>query len=102
MKEYVVITEKNMGNARTDDDLRLLDEEICRKLDVFGLSLASECMVHFFASKFYDERTDVMTLEEATGCLAMKAGANLVLFEGGNLGFVAYYNTHCNGFEIIG
>ena len=33
--------------------------------------------------------------------LAIKDGYDLVRFSNGNLGFVAYYNGHKNGFEII-
>ena len=33
--------------------------------------------------------------------LAVKDGVDLVRFENGNLGYVAYYNGHENAFEII-
>lgn len=57
--------------------------------------------IHFFDSAFFNESTEEMTINDAIECLAIKDGVDLVQFENGNKGFVAYYNTHENGFEII-
>ncbi len=40
-------------------------------------------------------------IDEYVQWLAIKDGFDLVRFSNGNLGFVAYYNGHKNGFEII-
>ncbi len=42
-----------------------------------------------------------MMLYDAVAALASKEGIDLVQFENGNYGFVAYYNENENGFEIL-
>lgn len=63
---------------------------------------STECyLLHMFDSVFFDECHLMLTLDEAINGLAIKEGTDLVQFENGTIGFVAYYNTRCNGFEII-
>lgn len=47
---------------------------------------------------FYDKKEEINRYLEY---LAIKDGADLVKFENGNLGYIAYYNLAKNGFEII-
>ena len=52
------------------------------------------CNEHFF----YSSKKDI---DDYLEYLAVKDGINLVKFKNGNLGYIAYYNCHENGFEII-
>lgn len=62
----------------------------------------TECyFIHFFDSVFFDESYTAMTIDDAIEYLAIKDGFDLVQYENGNIGFVAYYNGNNNGFEII-
>lgn len=47
---------------------------------------------------FYSSKKDINDYLEH---LAIKDGIDLVRFKNGNLGYIAYYNCHENGFEII-
>ena len=58
--------------------------------------------IHFFDSHFFNETTETMNIETAIECLAIKDGVDLVQYENGNYGYVAYYNGCENGFEILG
>ena len=62
-------------------------------------------ILHFLEDTAYlNESYEYVAKEDIEGeiqCLAIKDGVNLVRFSNGNLGFVAYYNGHENGFEII-
>ena len=58
-------------------------------------------LVHFFNSSFFDESVAFMDIADAIECLAIKEGADVVQFENGNIGFVAYYGNEVNGFEVI-
>ncbi len=57
---------------------------------------------HFIKdSHFMNDRVNyVYDLQQAIQCLAIKEGYDLVQFENGNLGYVAYYNGHENMFEF--
>jgi hypothetical protein len=54
---------------------------------------------HFCDDKYVYATTE--SIDEYTQYLAVKDGLDLVRFSNGNLGYVAYYNGHQNGFEII-
>ena len=62
-------------------------------------------ILHFIEdTAFLDEAYEYLSateIDEYIQYLAVKDGVNLVRFPNGNLGFVAYYNGHENGFEII-
>lgn len=47
---------------------------------------------------FYDKKEEICSYLEY---LAIKDGTDLVKFENGNLGYIAYYSLAKNGFEII-
>lgn len=62
-------------------------------------------IIHFiedshFCDDFY-RYAATTEIDEYIQYLAIKDGCDLVRFSNGNLGFVAYYNGHKNGFEII-
>lgn len=58
-------------------------------------------LVHFFHSPWCHSFVDNCTLFEAIEAMAIKDGVDLVKFENGNYGFVAYYNGFSDAFEII-
>ena len=62
-------------------------------------------IIHFIEdTHFCDEcyyYTAATEITDYIQYLAIKDGVNLVRFPNGNLGFVAYYSGHENGFEII-
>jgi hypothetical protein len=62
-------------------------------------------IIHFLEdTHFCDDKYEYVSkedIDEYIQYLAIKDGVNLVRFSNGNLGFVAYYNGHENGFEII-
>lgn len=63
---------------------------------------SSEDDFRYVMAEFFEERTEEMSVDVALECLAIKDGADLVQYENGNYGFVAFYNGRQNGFEIIG
>lgn len=106
LPRYKIITKLRVfdKNRNWDDDsyTEQLYEEHIEKLKVFGLEQYSNVLCHFFNSVFYDEETEEYTIDEAWQHLASKDGIDMVQYENGNYGFIAYYNGHINGFEIIG
>lgn len=58
--------------------------------------------IHFFNSCFRNEYIINTSIDDAVQMLAIKDGADLVRFDNGNIGFIAYYNRNEDGFEILG
>lgn len=105
--KYTILTKR-----RVYDSYYLLDEnwseklweeqeKKCEELGIDTSSLADEVKCHFFDSVFFDEHTGFYNVYDAIQCLAIKDGVNLVQYENGNYGFVAYYSGEENGFEIM-
>mgnify|MGYP004547911529 CR=1 FL=1 len=97
MQKYTVITRNRIGENSPEE----IFEEQMEKRTILGLN-GSSYLCHFFESEFFEERTEEMSVDVALECLAIKDGADLVQYENGNYGFVAFYNGRQNGFEIIG
>lgn len=99
MNNYTILTKGKVE----DDDHEALFEEQDALLTEMGFSLYSynTYPIHYFDSAFYDECTVEETLHDAIDGLAIKEGTDLVQFDNGNIGFVAYYGEHKNGFEIL-
>ena len=57
--------------------------------------------VHLFDSRYRNGTYICEEINEAIQYLSIKDGYDLVRFENGNIGFVAYYNGTENGFEIL-
>lgn len=74
-------------------------DEILKLNDIYW---ETNYKIHFFDSPYSDDDIDNMSYDEAIQCLAIKDGYDLVQFENGNYGYVAYYNGVENGFEILG
>lgn len=58
-------------------------------------------LLHFFDSAFFDDHYAGFTIDEGIEALAIKDGYDIVEYENRNIGFVAYYNSYYNGFEVI-
>lgn len=106
MRDYKVITKKSVLDIQ--NEISELNSDLQEKaLDELwneqtNLIKGEYFAVHFIEDKYYqDERyiisTDILTTVE---CLAIKDGIDLVQFDNGNMGFVAYYNGHKNAFEF--
>lgn len=66
-----------------------------------GFDLDKTYSIHFFDSHYTDNHVIETDILEAIEYLAIKDGVDVVKYENGNYGFVAYYNGHENGFEIL-
>ena len=96
--KYAIITKNKVYESEPEE----IYKEQYEKKKIFGLSDEKEYVCHFFDSAFFDESTEAMYLEDAIERLAIKDGVDMVQFDNGNLGFIAYYSGEENGFEIIG
>lgn len=109
MNAYKILTDRGLY----DLDFENGDEEAVRlaffeeqietlKKHGYEFNRSNDYYVHLFESDFHYERKWNMTLYDALDILAVKDGIDLVQFDNGNVGFVAYYNGRENGFEILG
>ena len=105
MENYKVMTMHSVLDMCMDtDEMRMaLIEDQNNRLSEAGFDdTTRQCyIVRFFESAFRNERTDSLTIEDAIQYLAIKEGYDLVMFEDGHIGFVAYYGNEKDGFEII-
>ncbi|MBO7677442.1 MAG: hypothetical protein J6S49_08010 [Erysipelotrichaceae bacterium] len=101
--KFEILTVRTVYSIGDTDEERLaLIEEQNSKLKSLGYDLNDVYVAHFFNSVFFNEQTESDTIDELLQRLATKDGIDLVRFENGKIGFVAYYNGETNGFEIIG
>ena len=109
---YKVLTKRNVevamaiGAYNDMQEQRYLEdliEEQNEKLKEYGYvnDYSTGYVCHFFNSAFGNECTTIDTLDDAIQCLAIKEGVDLVKFTNGKIGYVAYYGTEENGFEIL-
>lgn len=102
--KFTIITKKGVYDYNAEFDENWSEDLLClqdEKLAELGISLFTTKTIHFFDSPFCDEETMEIDPYSAIDFLAIKDGADLVRYENGNVGFVAYYNGNVNGFEII-
>ena len=99
MLDFTVITKHQVSNCCDNPEKIIAEQEEKRK--VFGLVDDEQYLCHFFESKFSNGRTAYYTIDDAIQCLAIKEGYDMVQFSNGNFGFVAYYGSEVNGFEIL-
>ena len=101
VRNYKIITANNVYTV--DDSLKLWEEQEakCKELGIDTDTMAREVVCHFFDSPFFDEDIGFWTVYDAIQCLAIKDGVDLVQYDNGRYGFVAYYNGNVNGFEIV-
>ena len=94
---YEVITKLHcLDNDGTDDFTERLFNEQNEKLEVFGFDFIGEAMTRINGGD-----VEINAINEAIQYLAIKDGIDLVMFENGNLGFVAYYNNYKDYLEIL-
>lgn len=104
--KYQILTNSSVLNIPYDSDeqySRDLVDLYERQNEIVSELCPSEYYrVHFIEDPYYcdDYITYVTDLNEAIQCLAIKDGVDLVRFDNGNLGYVAYYNGHENCFEF--
>lgn len=101
MLNYIIITENRVNKSANPEILYLEQEQKAKELGLDTSFSGKEINVHFFNSRFFDESYNEMNIYDALENLAIKDGVDLVQYENGNYGYVAYYNGNRNGFEIL-
>ena len=107
LPNFIVLTKQSVldipyeSSEQNERDCRVLVEEQYRILKEKGYDLNKFYYLHFYDSYYTNEATVSMEIEDAVQLLAIKDGYDLVEFENGRIGFVAYYNLNKNGFEIL-
>jgi len=106
MTNYKILTQKSILDIQ--EEIAELEDNL-QQLALNNLVKEQNKLIkgEFFAIHFFEDRhfldesyTTTSDLEDTIQCLAIKDGVDLVQFENGNKGFVAYYNGHENGFEF--
>lgn len=97
MLDYTIITKNRVYKSESEEIVREQEE----KRNILNLT-ENNYVCHFFDSVWFDESYREMNIDDAIENLAIKDGVDMVQFNNGNYGFVAYYNGETNGFEIIG
>ena len=100
---YKIMTKRtcySVGYSYEEREGLTIEQDIF--LERKGFTLNKEYSIHFFDSHFFNEKTENIDIETAIECLAIKDGVDVVQYENGNYGYVAYYNGYENGFEILG
>ena len=110
--KYKVLTSKSIL-AINDECDNLSDDEFYSLFDSFGSEQfktieknlptfdLERLVVHFFDSPYTSDSYEKTSFEDAVQMLAIKEGYDVVRFENGNYGVVAYYGGKENAFEII-
>ena len=93
MLDFTVITKHQVFNCDDPEEIIAEQEE---KREVFGLIDDDQ-----YFCKFSNGYTGFFTIDEAIQHLDIKEGYDMVQYDNGNIGFVAYYDGVPNGFEII-
>ena len=87
--------------SETDLFARVDEQEKILKQNGLSSTNGTEYLCHFFNSVFFDEQIIETCVDEAIQGLAIKDGVDIVKYNNGNIGFIAYYNGNVNGFEIL-
>ena len=107
LPRYKVITGVSVMDIPYENDKQYerecnnLVEEQDTILKEYGIEFDKRYKIHMFDSKYTFDFTKDMDIDYAIQCLAIKDGYDLVRYDNGNLGYVAYYNGRENGFEIL-
>lgn len=108
LPNFKILTKKSVMDIPYENDKQYTSEneklvkEQNEILKDKGFDLSKLYNIHFFESRYTYDSTSDMEIDNAIQCLAIKDGCDLVQYENGNYGFVAYYNGIENGFEILG
>ena len=105
---YTVLTDKSVLDIPYEDESQYSEacigffENQVKKIEENGFDYHNKVYeVHFFNSVFRDESIEDCEIDDAIQCLAIKDGVDLVRFDNGKIGFIAYYGIHKDGFEIL-
>ena len=107
LPNFKILTKKSVLDIPYENDEQATRdrEEFVKEqneiLEKKGFELNKAYNIHFYDSNYTNDFTTDMDLEYAIQCLAIKDGYDLVKFDNGLYGYVAYYNGHKNGFEIL-
>lgn len=108
-QNYEIVTQRKLYDYFniTESEEEKFREELWREQSEFLEKeiTTDNVIIHFIEdTHFCDDKYEYSSateIDEFTQYLAVKDGVDLVRFSNGNLGFIAYYNGHENGFEII-
>lgn len=107
LPKYKILTRQSVldipyeSDEQSMRDYMILVKEQDDILRENGFSFLKDYKIHFFDSKYTTNTKKEMEIVDAIQYLAIKDGVDLVQFENGNYGYVAYYNGVKNGFEIL-
>ena len=100
---YEIITKRTVYSiGESDEERQALIDEQWDVLRQRGYDSSTTYIAHFFDSAFSDDETTTGNIDDLIEMLAIKDGVDLVQFEDGAIGFMAYYNGKENGFELFG
>ena len=105
--KYTILTKKSVLDIpyenynQYEKDCTEFVREQDKILKANGFVFNKRYKIHLFDSHYINETYIDEEINEAVQYLAIKDGVDLVQFENGNYGFVAYYNGYENGFEIL-
>jgi len=108
LPKYKILTKQSVLDIPYESDYQFARE--CAKLAVEqdeilkwnNITWETKYKIHFFDSPYSGNSITDMCYDDAIQHLAIKDGYDLIQFENGNYGYVAYYNGIENGFEILG
>lgn len=107
LPNFKILTKKSIldipynSSKQYEKDCAAFVEEQNRILEKRGYDLNKVYYLHFYDSNYTNDIIVSLELADAIQLLAIKDGYDLVEFESGKFGYVAYYNLHKNGFEIL-
>ena len=107
LPNFKILTKKSIldipyeNDKQYQENRRVLTAEQDKIIAKNGYDFNKYYDVHFYESAYTNEFKTDMSINDAIQCLAIKDGCDLVKFDNGNIGYVAYYNGHKNGFEIL-
>ena len=90
-KQYTVITPHSVRDLNESEPVAMIQDEIEAIIPLNDV----------YAVQFENGETLIDSLLSASECLAIKDGVDLVRFDNGNLGLVAYYNDYTDALQII-
>lgn len=105
--KYKILTNKSVLDIPYENDKQFTKEceELVKEQDAilkaYGFEFDKRYKIHLLNDGYRKETIINEEINEAVQYLSIKDGYDLVQFENGNYGFVAYYNGTENGFEIL-
>jgi hypothetical protein len=107
MLPYKILTRKSVLDIPYENDEQFTRDctELVREQDNIlkanGFDLFKKYKIRLLDDRYKKDIFINDEINEAVQYLSIKDGYDLVQFENGNYGFVAYYNGVENGFEIL-